>query len=80
MKWWYEQYSEADQYHYDAFYRRAKWDEKFLWLPQLCNLTGRRLWLTWVHRATSIWTGPGDPVVEHHYHDKKQHILWALSR
>jgi len=53
---------------------------KFVWLPERCNLTGKRIWLVKAYRLTSIWHGPDAAVLEHSWHDKNTHIMWLLKR
>jgi len=68
-------------YHNDIFYDRclgAKF--KFAWLPKYCALTNKRIWLKHGYKLTAIWTGTGDSVFEHRWHDKDEHILWKLMR
>jgi len=65
----------------DSFYRWALGAEyKFAWLPKLCHLTGKRIWLTKGYRITRMYTGPGNPVFEHRWHDKNAHIIWKLRQ
>ena len=80
MTYWYEQYkASGDIIHFSSFYGRAHWETVFVILPKRCNLTGKRLWLQWAERGTAIWTGPGDPVVEHKYHHPRYHLLWLIT-
>lgn len=65
----------------NRFYERASSPIlKFLWLPETCHLTGKRLWLKKAYRLTRMITGPGDPVFEHRWHDKNAHIIWQLKK
>ncbi len=68
--------------HYmaESFYQRATWKLKFAWLPVKCDLYEKVLWLCWVYEGTACWTGPGDPVYEHRWHDKNEHLIWMLKR
>jgi hypothetical protein len=64
----------------DWFYRRcAGWKLKFVWWPDTCNLTGRRLWLELAYRGTSLLTGPGDTIVYHRWHDKNEHLIFKIK-
>lgn len=66
---------------YDSFYDKSLGAElKFAWLPQTCNITGKRIWLKFGYRLTAMWTGPGEPIYEHKWHDKLEHIIWKLKR
>jgi hypothetical protein len=80
MKYYYQSFAEMDEYHSDIFYEYAEWDTMFAWLPVRCDLTGKRIWLKEVDRATSMFTGPGDPIIEQRYHERKEHLLWILKR
>lgn len=66
---------------YDSFYDKSLGAElKFAWLPQTCNITGKRIWLKFGYRLTAMWIGPGEPFYEHKWHDKLEHIIWKLKR
>jgi hypothetical protein len=79
-RWYYQQFTEMDEFHMDIFYERAYWKKVFLWRPRQCSLTGKTLWLRWAYMGTTMWTGPGDPVFEYRFHEKKQHLIWALGK
>ena len=53
---------------------------KFAWFPEVCILTGNRIWLKYGYRLTAIYTGPGDPIYDHRWHDKNAQIMWLLKR
>ena len=66
---------------YDHFYEKMIGTEyKFVWLPQRCDLSGKRIWLKKGYRLTRLITGPGDTIFEHRWHDKNEHIIWKLKR
>jgi hypothetical protein len=62
-----------------AFYNRAQWTREFAWLPHRCDATGRVIWLQWAYRGRAVWTGPGDDAVETRWHDRHEHLIWALK-
>lgn len=53
---------------------------KFVWLPERCNISGKRIWLEYAYELTAMWTGPGDPIFEYRWHNKNEHIIWKLKR
>jgi hypothetical protein len=55
-------------------------DLKFAWLPETCDLSGKRIWLKWAYRLTNIYAGPSEIRLEHSWHDKNTHIMWLLKR
>ena len=64
----------------DGFYRRCVgWQLKFVWWPNTCYLTGRRLWLERAYRGTSLLTGPGDTIIDHRWHDKNEHLIFKIK-
>ena len=67
---------------YDDFYRNRYLgaELKFAWLPEICNLTGKRIWLVWAYRLTAMWRDDMNLVFEHRWHDKNAHIMWLLKR
>jgi hypothetical protein len=62
------------------FYIRAQWELKYVWWPQRCEITGRRLWPgTRAYRGRAVYTGPGTDAVETRWHDKVEHLIWQLK-
>ena len=64
----------------DHFYYRAQWQPKFALWPRRCVISGRRIWLERAYQGTATYTGPGEPVYEHHWHGRVEHLLWSLTR
>lgn len=66
----------------DPFYSRMMLgaEYKFAWLPQTCNLSGKRIWLKKGYRLTRMITGPGDTLFDYRWHDKDEHIIWKLKQ
>ena len=68
---------------YDPFYDSKLMlgaEYTFAWLPQICDISGKRIWLKYGYRMTRMITGPGTPVFEYRWHDKNTHIIWKLTR
>jgi hypothetical protein len=67
---------------YDPFYSRMMIgaELKFAWLPETCNISGKRIWLKWGYRLTRIITGPGESIFEYRWHEKSAHLVWLLTR
>ena len=65
--------------NFDPFYNRADWTMKFCWLPRRCVLSNKLMCLKYAYKGTAMWTGPGEPVYEHRWHDSKEHIIWKLK-
>ena len=80
MTWYYQQWSEADEYSADMFYNRCWWETVFAWKPVQCDLTGKKLWLKRVRKGTSVWPFGDRNMYEYRYHETKQHLVWVLSR
>lgn len=71
----------SDVQSYDYFYDKLIGTElKFAWLPQTCDISGKRIWLKKGYRMTRMITGPGTPIFEYRWHDKNTHIIWKLTR
>jgi len=65
----------------DFYYNRYLGAElKFAWLPKICNLTGKRIWLKNAYRLTAMWRDDINVFFEHRWHDKNAHIIWQLKR
>lgn len=65
--------------NFDPFYNRADWTMKFCWLPRRCVLSNKLMWLKYAYKGTAMWTGPGEPVYEHRWHDKQEHLIWKIK-
>ena len=62
-----------------AFYMRARWKLCYVTWPQRCNISGKRLWPgTLAYRGEAVWTGPSEPVIEHKWHERHEHLIWQL--
>jgi len=63
-----------------AFYIRAHWNLRWVVWPQRCLISNRILWPgTRAYRGRAVWTGPGEPVVQAHWHGRQEHLLWQLK-
>jgi phage-related protein len=63
-----------------TFHDRAQWQLKFAWLPKRCLLSNKCIWLKFAYRGRAMYTGPGDPVFEDHWHETTEHIIWQLKQ
>lgn len=60
---------------------RAKgWELKFCWRPKTCFLTGKQLWGKKAYRGIRWVHGPGDPIEEVYWVDKKEYFFWQFKR
>jgi len=48
-------------------------------LPRRCYYSNKFIWLTWAYRGTAMWTGPGEPVFEHRWVDRKEYLLLQIK-
>jgi len=63
-----------------AFYMRAEWKLCRVSWPQRCLVSGKRLWPgTLAYRGRAVWTGPGEPAIEEHWHERHEHLIWQLK-
>ena len=56
------------------------WELVFAWLPHRCHLSKRWIWFKYAYVGTAIYTGPGDDIFEYRWHEKLEHLVWALKR
>lgn len=56
------------------------WERAFAWRPHRCHLSKRLIWLRYAYVGTAMYTGPGEPIFEHRWHDDIEHLIWALKR
>lgn len=52
---------------------------KFMFLPKICHISGNLLWLKKCYVQTALYTGPGDPIFENRYYDKKEFLLARIQ-
>lgn len=62
-----------------AFHARAQWTMEFAWLPHRCDITQRIIWLQLAYCGRARWTGPGDDAVETRWHERHEHLIYALK-
>ena len=62
------------------FHSKVVWNTEFAWLPHRCQLSNRIIWLEFAVRGTAIYTGPGEPVIEHRWYNSQQHLIWLLKK
>ena len=64
----------------EAFKRRCiGWRLAYSLIPRRCYYTGKLLWLTLAYEGTSMLTGPGDPIFEHRWCDRKEFLLLKIK-
>ncbi len=56
------------------------WKLQLCWKPQTCFLTGKQLWGKRAYCGTRLITGPGTPIVDYYWVDKKEFIFWQLTK
>ncbi len=54
-------------------------DLKLIFFPRICHITRKILWLEYVYKQTAMWTGPGDPVFQYRYYDRKEFLIAKLK-
>lgn len=63
-----------------SFYIRAEWKLCRIVWPQRCLISNKKLWPgTLAYRGRAEWHGPGTPVIETHWHDRQEHLIWQLK-
>lgn len=64
----------------EAFNRRCLgWEIKFSLLPRRCFYTGKNLWLKSSYRGTAMLTGPGEPLFEDRWCDRKEFLFLKIK-
>jgi hypothetical protein len=59
--------------------RAAGWKLKFCWFPKKCALSKKRLWGKFAYTGATMFTGPGEPIIETYWIEKKEFIIWSLK-
>jgi hypothetical protein len=60
-------------------WRKAQWALAFALCPHRCEISNKMIWFEDAYRATSVLTGPGDPIIEHIWLSKNQYLLEVLK-
>ena len=47
--------------------------------PRKCHFTGKWLWMEKAYQQVAMWTGPGDPVFEERWYDKKEFLIARIK-
>lgn len=64
----------------EDFKRRCiGWELKYSLIPRKCHYSGKVLWLTTAYEGTAIVTGPGEPVFENRWCDRKEYLLLKIK-
>lgn len=64
----------------EVFKRRCiGWQQRFSFWPRRCYYTGKYLWLRRAYRGTSMITGPGEPVFEHRWCERKEYLFLKIK-
>lgn len=64
----------------EDFKRRCiGWERKFSILPRRCFYTGKYLWLKVAYKGVGMICGPGEPVFEIRWCDKKQYMFLKIK-
>ncbi len=64
----------------EAFKRRCiGWELEFSFFPRRCFYTGKYLWFKLAYRGTSMLTGPGEPIFEHRWCERKEYLFLKIK-
>lgn len=65
-------------YSLEDFNRRCiGWQLKFIVWPRRCYFTGKLLWMKLAYQGTSMLTGPGEPIFDFMWVERKE---WLFQR
>ena len=64
---------------YDGFNKRARFEYRYVLWPRRCYNTGRRLWLTTAMHGRAMWTGPGEPIIEHRWYYRHEALIMMIK-
>lgn len=64
----------------EAFKRRCiGWELQFSLWPRRCYYTGKYLWLKRAYVGTSMLTGPGEPIFEYRWCDRREYLFLKIK-
>jgi hypothetical protein len=71
----------AEQIIFDSWTlkRASGWRLKFCWLPKKCAISKKNLWGKFAYQGYTVFSGPGDSVVEYYWIEKTEFIIWNLK-
>ena len=55
------------------------WELKFSFFPRRCFYTGKYLWLKLAYRGTAMITGPGEPIFEDRWCEKREYLFLRIK-
>ena len=55
------------------------WELKFSFFPRRCFYTGKYLWLKLAYRGTAMITGPGEPIFEDRWCEKREYLFLKIQ-
>lgn len=65
---------------HDPFYDNIRGTHiRFVWFPQKCRITGKRLWLEDAYVQIAMYTGPGEPIFEYRWYDKDEFLISKIK-
>lgn len=71
---------ESEPQTYDPFKNRCIGTEyKFVWIPEKCYITGKKLWFKNAYKQTAMWTGSGDPMFEYRWYDRDEFLIARIK-
>lgn len=64
----------------ETFNRRCLgWQLKFCLFPRRCFYTGKYLWFKMAYKGTAMLTGPGEPLFEDRWCDRKEFLFLKIK-
>ena len=55
------------------------WELRFSFFPRRCFYTGKYLWLKLAYRGTAMITGPGEPIFEDRWCEKREYLFLKIQ-
>lgn len=64
----------------EAFKRRCiGWELTFVLWPRRCYFTKKIIWLSHAYVGVSMLTGPGEPIFDYRWCDKKEYLFQKIK-
>jgi hypothetical protein len=57
----------------------ASWSYTFAWLPHRCSTSGKLIWFKRAYLGIKMYTGPGTPVYEYTWLEKKYFLIEKIK-
>ena len=63
----------------DPWHLQSEYTYRYCLWPRRCYNTGQWLWFTWALHESTVWHGPGEPVVEQRWYHRDNGLIMMIK-